>query len=156
MGTQIQDLRLDEAHSAASASSAAKCALKGRHTICLALTQPQAIEDIISLTRSPAPNILETQHFSSRGTPRPTSVAGGGHELNGAPPASPAAPRSRPSASTASGASSPARSGRPTAPPRSRPTSTIPASRAVTFDMLREAYAEQIAGLNRRRRRLSS
>ena len=50
-------------------------------------------------------------------------------------------------ARTAAAASSPARSGRPTARSRSRPTSTIPGFRAVTFDQLRDAYAEQVRGL---------
>ena len=50
-------------------------------------------------------------------------------------------------------ASSPARSARPTARCRSRPTSTIPAFRAVTFDEVRDAYAEQVRGAGRRRRR---
>ena len=44
-------------------------------------------------------------------------------------------------------ASSPARSVRPTAPRRSRPTSTIPAFRGVTFDELVDAYYEQARGL---------
>ena len=50
-------------------------------------------------------------------------------------------------ARTAARVSSPARSGRPTAPLRSRPTSPIPGFRAVTFDELRSAYAEQVEGL---------
>ena len=38
-------------------------------------------------------------------------------------------------------------SGRPTAPPRFRPTCPIPGFRAITFDELRAAYAEQVRGL---------
>ena len=64
-----------------------------------------------------------------------------------------AAPATAPRPRTAGAASSPARSGRPTAPPRSRPTSTTPATAAVTFDDLRLAYAEQVARADRRRRR---
>ena len=44
-------------------------------------------------------------------------------------------------------ASSPARSGRPTARCRSRPTSTTRRSARITFDELRAAYDEQVRGL---------
>ena len=98
--------------------------------------------------RSPAPTSSKPTPSPRRRSPRPTTACRRWSTSSTAtPPASPAAPRSRPSASTASAASSPARSGRPTAPPRSRPTSTTPAFAPSTFDMLRDAYAEQIAGL---------
>ena len=44
-------------------------------------------------------------------------------------------------------ASSPACSGRPARPPRSRPTSTIPGFRNITFDELVAAYTEAVRGL---------
>ena len=50
-------------------------------------------------------------------------------------------------------ASSPARSARPTARSRSRPTSTTRRSAPSRFDEVRAAYAEQVRGLARRRRR---
>ena len=60
----------------------------------------------------------------------------------------PTAPRPR----TASAASSPGRSGRPTAPPRSRRTSTTRASAPSASTTCALAYAEQIARADRRRR----
>ena len=57
------------------------------------------------------------------------------------------AARHRPRARTAAGASSPARSGRPTAPRRSRPTSPIRAFARSRSTSCAHAYAEQVRGL---------
>ena len=64
--------------------------------------------------------------------------------------------RAGPRRTPASRASSPARSARPTAPPRCRRTSNDPGFRNISFDELAEAYREAARGSDRRRRRPAS
>ena len=128
MGTQIQGLGFNEDHFRGERFGACECHLQGNNDL-LTLTQPQAIEDIHFAYAMAGADILETNTFSS------TSIAQADYgmesvvyDLNrdGARLARRAALQAR-AARRPAGVSSPARSGRPTAPPRCRPTSTIPA-----------------------------
>ena len=115
----------------------------------LILTQPEAIEEIHYRYAIAGADILETNTFSSTAIAQADYGMGDVvYELNreGARLVRrrrATAPRPR----TAGGASSPARSGRPTAPPRCRRTSTTRASAPSRFDDLRLAYGEQLRGL---------
>jgi 5-methyltetrahydrofolate--homocysteine methyltransferase len=64
MGTQIQGLGLDEAQFRGDRFVGCECALKGDNDL-LALTQPQAIEDIHLAYALAGADILETNTFSS-------------------------------------------------------------------------------------------
>ena len=64
MGTQIQDLRLDETQFRGERFVGCDCALRGDNDL-LALTQPQAIEDIHLAYALAGADILETNTFSS-------------------------------------------------------------------------------------------
>ncbi len=64
MGTQIQDLALDEGHFRGERFVGCECHLKGDNDL-LTLTQPQAIEDIHFAYAMAGADILETNTFSS-------------------------------------------------------------------------------------------
>jgi 5-methyltetrahydrofolate--homocysteine methyltransferase len=147
MGTQIQDLRLDEAQFRGKRFVGCECALKGDNDL-LALTQPQAIEDIHLAYALAGADILETNTFSS------TSIAQADYgmqavvyELN-----RDAARLVRRAALKAERIDGKRRFVAGALGPTNRtasisPDVNNPGFRAVTFDQLREAYAEQIAGL---------
>ena len=124
----------------------ARCAAT---TICSISASPKSVRDIHLAYFRAGADIVSTNTFSStsiaqadygmqehrvraefRG--RAAGARGGAH-----------APRTTMAAS----ASSPARSGRPTAPPSISPDVSNPGFRAITFDQLRDAYAEQVRGL---------
>ena len=140
MGTQIQGLGLDETHFRGERFQSCDCQLQGNNDL-LTLTQPQAIEDDpFRLCAWPAPTFWRPTPSPRPRSPRPiTACEDVVYELNrdGARLRA-GAPRSRPRRPTAGAASSPARSARPTAPPRCRPTSTIPATARSRFDELRD------------------
>src|SRR5450432_1377333 len=147
MGTQIQGLGFNEDHFRGERFSACECHLQGNNDL-LTLTQPQAIEDIHFAYAIAGADILETNTFSS------TSIAQADYgmeavvyELNrdGARLARRAALRAEridgrrrfvagalgPTNRTAS----------------MSPDVNNPGYRAVSFDDLRIAYGEQLAGL---------
>ena len=126
MGTEIQLLGLSEDDFRGHRFGACECHLQGNNDL-LNLSQPKAIEDIHYAYAIAGADILETNTFSS------TSIAQADYQMedqvydlnrDGARPAAPVCARRK---RTASAVSSPAHSGPPTAPPRSRRTSTIPA-----------------------------
>jgi 5-methyltetrahydrofolate--homocysteine methyltransferase len=147
MGTQIQGLGLDETQFRGERFVGCECALKGDNDL-LALTQPQAIEDIHLAYALAGADILETNTFSS------TSIAQADYgmqavvyELN-----RDAARLVRRAALKAQRIDGKRRFVAGALGPTNRtasisPDVNNPGYRAVTFDMLREAYAEQIAGL---------
>jgi len=147
MGTQIQGLGLDEAQFRGDRFVGCECALKGDNDL-LALTQPQAIEDIHLAYALAGADILETNTFSS------TSIAQADYgmqavvyELN-----RDAARLVRRAALKAQRIDGKRRFVAGALGPTNRtasisPDVNNPGFRAVTFDMLREAYAEQVAGL---------
>ena len=128
MGTQIQGLRLEKSHFRGERFVGCECHLQGNNDL-LTLTQPQAIEDIhfaYAHRRRRHPrdqHLLLDAHRAGR-------LRHAGRRLRTQSRRRAAGPPRRAQGgarSTASAASSPARSGRPTAPRRCRPTSTIPA-----------------------------
>ncbi|MGA2493284.1 MAG: methionine synthase [Roseiarcus sp.] len=147
MGTQIQDLGLDETQFRGERFVGCECALKGDNDL-LALTQPQAIEDIHLAYALAGADILETNTFSS------TSIAQTDYgmqsivyELN-----RDAARLARRAALKAERIDGRRRFVAGALGPTNRtasisPDVNNPGFRAVTFDQLREAYAEQIGGL---------
>jgi len=147
MGTQIQDLRLDEGQFRGERFVGCECALRGDNDL-LALTQPQAIEDIHLAYALAGADILETNTFSS------TSIAQADYgmqaivyELN-----RDAARLARRAALKAQRIDGKRRFVAGALGPTNRtasisPDVNNPGYRAVTFDTLREAYAEQISGL---------
>ena len=129
MGTMIQALQYDEAEFRGERFADFHRDVRGNNDL-LILTQPKAIEDIHADYLRAGADIVATNTFSS------TSIAQADYDmsdlayelnLDGAKLAR-AAARTRVRPRTASRASSPARWGRPTAPPRSRPMSPIPAT----------------------------
>ena len=147
MGTQIQNLRLDESQFRGDRFAGCNCALRGDNDL-LALTQPQAIEDIHLAYALAGADILETNTFSS------TSIAQADYgmqavvyELN-----RDAARLARRAALKAERIDGKRRFVAGALGPTNRtasisPDVNNPGFRAVTFDQLRDAYAEQIAGL---------
>ncbi len=147
MGTQIQDLALDEGHFRGERFVGCECHLKGDNDL-LTLTQPQAIEDIHFAYAMAGADILETNTFSS------TSIAQADYgmqevvyELN-----RDGARLARRAALKAQRLDGKRRFVAGALGPTNRtasisPDVNNPGFRAVTFDALREAYAEQIAGL---------
>ena len=148
MGTQIQDLSLGEEHFRGERFIGCECHLKGNND--LLTSQPQAIEDIHFAYAIAAQPFWRPTPFLRPGSRRPTTACRSGVHTSTAMArlARRAAPEKERSGSTASGALSPARSTRPTAPRLDLAEGIRnPGYRAVTFDMLREAYSEQIGGL---------
>ncbi|THD44673.1 MAG: methionine synthase [Bradyrhizobium sp.] len=147
MGTQIQDLRFDERQFRGERFEGCECALKGNNDL-LTLTQPQAIEDIHFAYAMAGADILETNTFSS------TSIAQADYgmqaavyELN-----RDGARLARRAALKAERIDGKRRFVAGALGPTNRtasisPDVANPGYRAVTFDMLREAYTEQIVGL---------
>jgi 5-methyltetrahydrofolate--homocysteine methyltransferase len=147
MGTQIQGLSLQESHFRGDRFVGCECHLQGNNDL-LTLTQPQAIEDIHYAYAIAGADILETNTFSStRIAQADYGMQDVVYELN------------RDGARLARRAGLKARKldGRPrfvagALGPTNRtasisPDVNNPGFRAVTFDELREAYAEQIVGL---------
>ena len=129
MGTMIQALRLDEEGYRGARFDAWNREVRGNNDL-LILSQPAEIRDIHLAYFRAGADIVSTNTFSStRIAQADYGMEGIAYELNveGAKLAR-AGRRSRREARTAARASSPARSARPTAPPRSRPTSPIRAS----------------------------
>ena len=130
MGTMIQRYKLDEADYRGDAFADHPRDLKGDNDL-LCLTQPEIIEEIHRQYLEAGADIIETNTFNaqaiSHGRLRP-----GDARLRDQPRgrADRAPRRRRRRDARARRASSPARWGRRTAPPRSRPTSTIPRSAA--------------------------
>ena len=153
MGTKMQGLGLDEAHFRGERFVGCECHLKGDNDL-LALTQPEAIEDIHFAYAMAGADILETNTFSS------TSIAQADYgmqevvyELN-----RDGARLARRAALKAQRLDGKRRFVAGALGPTNRtasmsPDVNNPGFRAVTFDELREAYAEQIARPDRRRRR---
>ena len=147
MGTQIQDLGLEEGHFRGERFVGCECHLKGDNDL-LTLTQPQAIEDIHFAYAMAGADILETNTFSS------TSIAQADYgmqevvyELN-----RDGARLARRAALKAERIDGKRRFVAGALGPTNRtasisPDVNNPGFRAVTFDELRDAYAEQIAGL---------
>ncbi len=147
MGTQIQNLALDEWHFRGERFVGCECHLKGDNDL-LILTQPQAIEDIHFAYAIAGADILETNTFSS------TRIAQADYgmqevvyELN-----RDGARLARRAAMKAERIDGKRRFVAGALGPTNRtasisPDVNNPGFRAVTFDALRESYAEQIVGL---------
>ena len=147
MGTQIQDLRFEEDHFRGERFIGCDCHLKGNNDL-LTLTQPQAIEDIHFAYAIAGADILETNTFSS------TSIAQADYgmqevvyDLN-----RDGARLARRAALKAERIDGKRRFVAGALGPTNRtasmsPDVNNPGFRAITFDQLREAYAEQIGGL---------
>ncbi|MBB2972179.1 methionine synthase [Mesorhizobium sp. RMAD-H1] len=147
MGTQIQGLGFHEEHFRGERFAACECHLQGNNDL-LTLTQPKAIEDIHYAYAMAGADILETNTFSS------TSIAQGDYgmeamvyELNrdGARLARRAALRAEQADGRrrfVAGALGPTNRTASISPDVNNP-----GYRAVTFDDLRIAYAEQVRGL---------
>jgi 5-methyltetrahydrofolate--homocysteine methyltransferase len=147
MGTQIQGLGLEESHFRGDRFVGCQCHLKGDNDL-LTLTQPQAIEDIHFAYAMAGADILETNTFSStRIAQADYGMQEAVYELNrdGARLARRAALKAeridgkRRFVAGALGPTNRAAS--------ISPDVENPGFRSVTFDALREAYAEQIVGL---------
>ncbi|WP_078707911.1 methionine synthase [Consotaella salsifontis] len=147
MGTQIQQLGFDENHFRGDRFIGCECHLQGNNDL-LTLTQPAAIEDIHYRYAMAGADILETNTFSS------TSIAQADYgmeaavyELNrdGARLARRAALRAEKDDGRrrfVAGAVGPTNRTASISPDVNRP-----GFRAITFDQLKAAYAEQIGGL---------
>ncbi len=147
MGTQIQNLALEEHHFRGERFVGCECHLKGNNDL-LILTQPQAIEDIHFAYAIAGADILETNTFSS------TSIAQADYgmqevvyDLN-----RDGARLARRAALKAERIDGKRRFVAGALGPTNRtasisPDVNNPGFRAVSFDQLREAYAEQIVGL---------
>jgi 5-methyltetrahydrofolate--homocysteine methyltransferase len=147
MGTQIQELGLDETHFRGERFHACDRALQGNNDL-LTLTQPQAVEDIHLAYALAGADLLETNTFSS------TSIAQADYgmqecvyELN-----RDGARLARRAAIKAEKADGRRRFVAGALGPTNRtaslsPDVNNPGFRAVSFDELRLAYAEQIRGL---------
>jgi 5-methyltetrahydrofolate--homocysteine methyltransferase len=147
MGTQIQDLKLEEGHFRGERFVGCDCHLKGNNDL-LTLTQPQAIEDIHFAYAMAGADILETNTFSStRIAQADYGMQDVVYELN-----RDGARLARRAALKAERIDGKRRFVAGALGPTNRtasisPDVNNPGFRAVTFDELREAYAEQIAGL---------
>ena len=148
MGTMIQDHKLDEEGYRGARFDAWNREVRGNNDL-LNLSQPEAIRDIHLAYFRAGADIVSTNTFSS------TSIAQAdygmpdiAYELNlrGRAAGARGGEHAR-RARTAARASSPARSGRPTAPRRSRRTSPIRASAPSPSTSCASAYGEQVRGL---------
>ncbi|RBP17189.1 methionine synthase (B12-dependent) [Roseiarcus fermentans] len=147
MGTQIQTFGFTESHFRGERFAACECHLQGNNDL-LTLTQPQAIEDIHFAYAMAGADILETNTFSS------TTIAQADYgmeavvyDLN-----RDGARLARRAAIKAEKADGRRRFVAGALGPTNRtaslsPDVNNPGYRAVTFDDLRTAYAEQIGGL---------
>src|SRR5277367_2487813 len=147
MGTQVQNLSLDERDFRGKRFIACECHLQGNNDL-LTLTQPRAIEDILFAYAMAGADILETNTFSS------TRIAQADYgmqevvyELN-----RDGARLARRAALKAEKLDGKPRFVAGALGPTNRtasisPDVNNPGFRAVTFDELREAYTEQIVGL---------
>src|SRR6478672_11311718 len=124
MGTMIQEMKLDEEGYRGARFDAWNREVRGNNDL-LNLSRPDAIREIHYAYYRAGADIVSTNTFSSTSIAQADyGLSGVAYELN-CERARP--PTARP-ARTASRASSPARSGRPTAPRRSRRTSPTRAS----------------------------
>jgi 5-methyltetrahydrofolate--homocysteine methyltransferase len=147
MGTQIQDLKLSEAEFRAERFKGWNHDLKGNNDL-LVLTQPEAIRDIHLAYFQAGADIVETNTFSS------TQIAQAdygmealAYELNVA-----SAKLAREAAMLAQKADGRRRYVAGAVGPTNRtlsisPDVNNPGFRAVSFDQVRESYAEQVRGL---------
>src|SRR5580692_10974568 len=147
MGTQVQNLSLDERDFRGKRFIACECHLQGNNDL-LTLTQPQAIEDILFAYAMAGADILETNTFSStRIAQADYGMEAVVYELNrdGARLARRAAVRAEREDGKrrfVAGALGPTNRTASISPDVNNP-----GYRAVTFDDLRFAYAEQVRGL---------
>jgi 5-methyltetrahydrofolate--homocysteine methyltransferase len=147
MGTQIQDLKLEEDHFRGERFVGCECHLKGNNDL-LTLTQPQAIEDIHLAYAMAGADLLETNTFSStRIAQADYGMQDVVYDLN-----RDGARLARRAALKAERIDGKRRFVAGALGPTNRtasisPDVNNPGFRAVTFDELREAYSEQVAGL---------
>jgi 5-methyltetrahydrofolate--homocysteine methyltransferase len=147
MGTQVQNLSLDENDFRGDRFIGCECHLQGNNDL-LTLTQPQAIEDILFAYAIAGADILETNTFSStRIAQADYGMQDVVYELN-----RDGARLARRAAAKAERLDGKPRFVAGALGPTNRtaslsPDVNNPGFRAVTFDDLREAYAEQIGGL---------
>src|SRR5271163_4087370 len=147
MGTQIQDLKLEEDHFRGERFVGCECHLKGNNDL-LTLTQPQAIEDIHFAYAMAGADLLETNTFSStRIAQADYGMQDVVYDLN-----RDGARLARRAALKAERIDGKRRFVAGALGPTNRtasisPDVNNPGFRAVTFDELREAYSEQVAGL---------
>ncbi|OLP59602.1 methionine synthase [Xaviernesmea oryzae] len=147
MGTEIQQLKLEETHFRGERFVDCACHLKGNNDL-LTLTQPQMIEDIHYAYAMAGADILETNTFSS------TSIAQADYGMEAEVYAlnRDGARLARRAAIRAEEADGRRRFVAGAIGPTNRtasmsPDVNDPGFRAVTFDDLTTAYAEQIRGL---------
>jgi 5-methyltetrahydrofolate--homocysteine methyltransferase len=147
MGTQIQALNLTETHFRGERFRSCACHLQGNNDL-LALTQPQAIEDIHFAYAMAGADIIETNTFSA------TTIAQADYGMESvvADLNREAARIARRAALRAERADGRRRFVAGAVGPTNRTASLSPdvdnpGYRAVTFDDLRIAYGEQIRGL---------
>ncbi|MEF2073049.1 methionine synthase [Consotaella aegiceratis] len=147
MGTQIQGLGFGEEHFRGDRFVGCECHLKGNNDL-LTLTQPQAIEDIHYAYAIAGADILETNTFSSTTIAQADyGMEAAVYELNrdGARLARRAAIRAEKEDGRrrfVAGAVGPTNRTASISPDVNRP-----GFRAISFDELKTAYAEQIGGL---------
>ena len=147
MGTQVQGLSLEESHFRGERFIGCECHLQGNNDL-LTLTQPQAIEDIHFAYAMAGADILETNTFSStRIAQADYGLQDVVYELN-----RDGARLARRAAIKAERLDGKPRFVAGAVGPTNRtasmsPDVNNPGFRAVSFDELREAYAEQIVGL---------
>ena len=147
MGTQIQGLGFDEDHFRGDSFVGCACHQQGNNDL-LILTPAEGDRGHPLSVRHGRRRHHRDQHLLLD-LDRAGRLRHGGRGLRAEPRRRAAgAPRRDPGASrrTASAASSPARSGRPTAPPRSRPTSTIPATAPSPSTICASPMASSCAG----------
>ena len=149
MGTLIQRYELDEAGFRGDRFSDHTHDLRGANEV-LNLTRPEIIGEIHGKYLDAGADIISTNTFNANAI----SLADYGARALRARRSTAQLPRSRarqrtqpPTARQTSHASSPVRSGRPTGPPRSRPTSTIPARATSPGTSWSTAYVEAARGL---------
>ena len=148
MGTQVQELRLDDADYRGERFADWQVDLKGLHDL-LCLTQPDAVREIHRSYLAAGADIIETNTFNA------TAISLAEYELGelaaeinreAARLARAEADRRR-ARRRATRASSQACSDPRAAQPRCRPDVSDPAFRAVTFAGLRDAYRDAASGL---------
>ena len=148
MGTMVQRRKLTEADFRGERFASHPRDLKGNNDL-LVLTRPDVLAAIHAEYLEAGADIIETNTFSRQAVSQ-ADYGLEAHRLRaqrrGAPGWRGASPTSGRRRRPTGRGSSPARSARPPRRCRSRPTSTTQFSR-ITFDEIREAYADQAHGL---------
>ena len=150
MGTLLQSHRFNEADFRGARFADHPRDLRGDNDL-LCLTQPAAVRDVHAAYLAAGADIVTTNSFTATRIAQADYGLGPDvvREMNAAAArlARRGRRRRRAQPTRRARATSRAPWGRPTGPPRSRPTSRIPAARNVSWEELEEAYREAAAGL---------